>query len=156
RPAEPVWRRAFLRPAAHGWRQHPFGFLQAIQPRFRALRPPALPRRQGRPAEERRLQLPGDGLHPTLAVLYRPGSTHSLLLRLVRNFLNDENRLTVELRELLKFYAEAGVDEAIEEVAIDRFAEFAAQAAKTGVAGTRASQAAAAGDAAPGIRAEAP
>ncbi|MDW6021151.1 uracil-DNA glycosylase [Mesorhizobium sp. BAC0120] len=54
--------------------------------------------------------------------------------------------MTVELRELLKFYAEAGVDEAIEEVAIDRFAEFATQAAKTGVAGPQASQAPAAGD----------
>jgi DNA polymerase len=71
--------------------------------------------------------------------------------------LNDENRLTIELRELLRFYAEAGVDEAIEEVAVDRFAEFAAQAAKTGAAGTRASQAPAAGDAAaPAIRADAP
>jgi len=34
------------------------------------------------------------------------------------------------LRELLKFYADAGADEAIEEIAVDRFAEFAAQAAK--------------------------
>jgi DNA polymerase len=71
--------------------------------------------------------------------------------------LNDENRLTVELRELLKFYAEAGVDEAIEEVAVDRFAEFAAQAGKTGVAGARARQAPAAGDAAiAATRADAP
>ena len=65
--------------------------------------------------------------------------------------------MTVELRELLKFYAEAGVDEAIEEVAVDRFSEFAAQAAKTGVAGTRARQASAAGDAAgAATRADAP
>jgi DNA polymerase len=70
--------------------------------------------------------------------------------------LNDENRLTVELRELLKFYAEAGVDEAIEEVAIDRFAEFAAQAAKTGPAGTQARQAPAAGGAAADVRADGP
>jgi DNA polymerase len=75
----------------------------------------------------------------------------------VPNFLNDENRLTVELRELLKFYAEAGVDEAIEEVAIDRFAEFATQAAKTGVAGTRERPAPVAADAAvPTTRDDAP
>ena len=62
--------------------------------------------------------------------------------------------MTVELRELLKFYAEAGVDEAIEEVAIDRYAEFAAQTAKAGVAGPQARQAPAAGDvAAPFVRA---
>ena len=35
--------------------------------------------------------------------------------------------MTADIRELLKFYAEAGVDEAIEENPIDRFAEFAAQ-----------------------------
>jgi DNA polymerase len=71
--------------------------------------------------------------------------------------LNDESRLTVELRELLKFYAEAGVDEALEEVAIDRFAEFAAQAAKTRVAGAQARQGPAAGDSpAPAVRADGP
>jgi uracil-DNA glycosylase len=37
--------------------------------------------------------------------------------------------LTADIRELLKFYAEAGVDEAIEENPVDRFAEFAALAA---------------------------
>lgn len=35
--------------------------------------------------------------------------------------------MSADLRELLKFYAEAGVNEAIEEVAVDRFAEFEAQ-----------------------------
>ncbi len=38
--------------------------------------------------------------------------------------------MNADLRELLKFYADAGVDEAVEETAIDRFAEFAAQSAK--------------------------
>jgi len=40
-----------------------------------------------------------------------------------------ENRLSADIRELLQFYAEAGVDEAIEESPVDRFAEFAAQRA---------------------------
>ena len=35
--------------------------------------------------------------------------------------------MSVELRELLRFYAEAGVDEALDEAPRDRFAEFAAQ-----------------------------
>jgi uracil-DNA glycosylase family 4 len=35
--------------------------------------------------------------------------------------------LNVDLRELLKFYADAGVDEATDETAVDRFAEYAAQ-----------------------------
>jgi uracil-DNA glycosylase len=42
--------------------------------------------------------------------------------------------LTADIRELLKFYAEAGVDEAIEENPVDRFAEFAALAATGRVA----------------------
>jgi DNA polymerase len=40
-----------------------------------------------------------------------------------------ENRLSVDVRELLKFYAEAGVDDALDETPRDRFAEFAAQQA---------------------------
>ena len=38
--------------------------------------------------------------------------------------------MTADLRELLKFYAEAGADEAIEEKPIDRFAEFSGRAAE--------------------------
>src|SRR5437867_10908250 len=45
-------------------------------------------------------------------------------------FVNGENRLSVDLRELLKFYAEAGVDDALDEVPRDRFAEFATQQGK--------------------------
>jgi DNA polymerase len=37
--------------------------------------------------------------------------------------------LTADLRELLKFYAEAGADEAIEEKPVDRFAEFSERVA---------------------------
>ena len=40
--------------------------------------------------------------------------------------------MAADIRELLKFYAEAGVDEAIEESPVDRFAEFAAQRAAGG------------------------
>jgi DNA polymerase len=40
--------------------------------------------------------------------------------------------LAADIRELLKFYAEAGVDEAMEESPVDRFAEFAAQRAAGG------------------------
>ena len=36
--------------------------------------------------------------------------------------------MTADIRELLKFYADAGVDDAIEEQPVDRFAEFAARA----------------------------
>jgi DNA polymerase len=43
--------------------------------------------------------------------------------------------LTADVYELLKFYAEAGVDDALDEVAVDRFAEFAAQAATRAGAG---------------------
>src|SRR5206468_1946981 len=45
-------------------------------------------------------------------------------------FVNGENRLSVDLRELLKFYAEAGVDDALDEIPRDRFAEFATQQGK--------------------------
>jgi uracil-DNA glycosylase len=48
--------------------------------------------------------------------------------------------LTADIRELLKFYAEAGVDEAIEENPVDRFAEFAALAATGAVAQRPAAQ----------------
>ena len=46
--------------------------------------------------------------------------------------------MSIDLRELLRFYAEAGVDEALDEASRDRFSEFAAQqnrqAAPTGAA----------------------
>ena len=42
--------------------------------------------------------------------------------------------MTADIRELLKFYAEAGVDEAIEENPVDRFAEFAALARNGAIA----------------------
>jgi len=49
--------------------------------------------------------------------------------------------LAADIRELLKFYAEAGVDEAIEELPVDRFAEFAAQRAAGGRASAPAVEA---------------
>jgi uracil-DNA glycosylase len=49
--------------------------------------------------------------------------------------------LAADIRELLKFYAEAGVDDAIEENPVDRFAEFAAQRAAGGRASAPAVEA---------------
>jgi uracil-DNA glycosylase family 4 len=48
--------------------------------------------------------------------------------------------LAADIRELLKFYAEAGVDDAIEENPVDRFAEFAAARASTAHAATPAAE----------------
>ena len=49
--------------------------------------------------------------------------------------------MTADIRELLKFYAEAGVDDAIEEQPVDRFAEFAARAPAAVAAVERQAQA---------------
>ena len=49
--------------------------------------------------------------------------------------------MAADIRELLKFYAEAGVDDAIEENPVDRFAEFAAQRAAGGRASAPAVEA---------------
>ena len=57
-----------------------FRQFRQIQPRLRALRPVALSRGQGRPARKRGVRIPGDRLHPALAVLYRPGSAHPLVV----------------------------------------------------------------------------
>jgi uracil-DNA glycosylase len=48
--------------------------------------------------------------------------------------LNRENRLGSDILELLKFYAEAGVDDALDETPRDRFAEFAAKPTKPATA----------------------
>ena len=138
-----VRRRAVLRPAALGKREHLLGQLRQVQPRLRALRPAALSRRQGRSAGRRRRSASSSPTSPrarnSISSRIRasppreastPGGSAS--------FTRFENRLTADIRELLKFYAEAGVDEAIEENPVDRFAEFAAQPRRAR-AGRRAS-----------------
>ena len=57
-------------------RRYRVGQLRRFQPRLRALRPAALPRRQGRPAATARRSASCHRLHAALAILYRPGSAH--------------------------------------------------------------------------------
>ena len=68
--------------------------------------------------------------HPALAVLYRRRirafhrpDLQTAACRARAWFQGSENWLAADMRELLEFYAEAGVDDALEEDPVDRFAE---------------------------------
>src|SRR5690606_25092009 len=132
RPPQHLWRRAVLRPGGEGNRADRLGRVLEPRSRFRAFRPAALPRGQGRPARDGDLHPPCDRSDAGTPVPHRAGSAYPLFLMAglasmglrddIARMMPETPKNPTELRELLSFYADAGVDEALEEEAQDRFA----------------------------------